>query len=428
LNQDSSNSRSEISNVLINGLERLTTSFLWLSGTVINENGSFKISHSQAGRASQLIIKDFTHDPSYPMWEDLQQANFPFSKLDENLIAPCKTVIEPDKITTGIPVLLMQANFITGCLLLTINGQHGSMDMGGMGQVITLFAKACRNEPFSPEELLTGNSGRMGIIPLLNDEEIQQELYQKAKADLSTGEGQPVKSQPEPVAVSWEYFAFSAKSLGDLKSSAMQSIPSGSFVSTDDVLTAFIWQSISRARLPRLGEHSSQISALSRNVDMRRILSIPLTYPGFVVTSTTNTSAMDELVKEFLGRIALQLRSALDPDKLKLRIRTAATAIAKNRKLETKGFTATSNPELDVRMSSWAKGKFYELDFGLGFGAGRAEAVRRPRFVEGAREGLVYLLPKRPDGEIMVGVCLRVEDLILLRNDEEFSSHASYIG
>src|ERR1700760_845738 len=62
LNENSSNSRSEITNVLTKGLERLTTSFPWVSGKVVDDNGSFKISHLQAGHTSQLSIKDFTHD------------------------------------------------------------------------------------------------------------------------------------------------------------------------------------------------------------------------------------------------------------------------------------------------------------------------------------------------------------------------------
>ena len=68
---------------------------------------------------------------------------------------------------------------------------------------------------------------------------------------------------------------------------------------------------------------------------------------------------------------------------------------------------STSNPELDVRLSSWAKENLCALEFGFGFEIGKPEAVRRPRFSEGAREGLVYFLPKTLHGEIVVGVWLK---------------------
>ena len=133
-------------------------------------------------------------------------------------------------------------------------------------------------------------------------------------------------------------------------------------------------------------------------------------------------------MNESLSAIALQLRSAIDHDELRIKIRAATTRrITKNEQLE-KAFASPSSPELDVKLSSWVKENCYELPFGLGFGVERAEAVRRPRFLESAMEGVAYLLPKTLDGEILVGICLRAEDLMALRHDEEFHKYASYIG
>jgi len=85
---------------------------------------------------------------------------------------------------------------------------------------------------------------------------------------------------------------------------------------------------------------------------------------------------------------------------------------------------ATTAPQLDVRLSSWAKENCYDLDFGFG----KPTAVRRPQFAEGSREGLVYFLPKTLEGGIFVGVCLRNDDLEKLRRDEEFARFGSYVG
>jgi hypothetical protein len=426
---NSSVSDLELINIFTKGIEQLSANFPWVAGKVVNEHGSFKIKPFE--NTTRLVVKDYRNDRSAPTWDTLRRANFPFSMLDECIIAPRKTLAVSDVSdvpNSELPVFLIQVNFITSGLLLTINGQHGSMDMTGQGQIMHLFAKACRNEPFTPSELSIGNMDRKNIIDLLDDDTPGPELdHQILKDTTSDGGGQAVQPQTQPSECIWAYFTFPATSLAALKSLAMKTIPSGSnFVSTDDVLSAFIWQSITRVRLPRLGSPSTLNSALSRNVDARRYLSIPSTYPGFITSSTLHTSAIGALVKEPLGSIAAQLRSALDPASIRYRMRASATRISNYGEEQKPSVAATSVPELDIRLSSWAKENCYDLDFG--FGIGKPEAVRRPRFAAGAREGLVYFLPRALDGEIAVGVCLRDDDLERLKADEEFTKFATYIG
>ena len=75
-------------------------------------------------------------------------------------------------------------------------------------------------------------------------------------------------------------------------------------------------------------------------------------------------------------------------------------------------------------LSSWAKLDCYELDFNLGLG--NPEAVRRPQFEP--VESLIYLMPRRLDGEIAVAVCLRDGDVERLRVDDGFAKYGRYIG
>jgi hypothetical protein len=168
-------SHSAIINTLTNGLERLSASFPWLAGKVVNEgsgegnSGTFKIKPLE--KIPRLVVKDLRHDPSIPTMDALRRANFPFSMLDETIIAPRKTLpgSSDESASDSAPVFLLQANFITGGLLLTFVGQHNTMDMTGQGQIIHLFSKACRNEQFTSEELSSGNLARRNLIPLLDD-------------------------------------------------------------------------------------------------------------------------------------------------------------------------------------------------------------------------------------------------------------------
>ena len=429
-------SYSAIADTLTNGLERLLASFPWLAGQVVNEGtadgntGIFKIKPWE--NPPRLVVKDRRHDPSIPTMDALRQANFPFSMLDESIIAPRKTLPgSPDEpLLDPAPVFVLQATFITGGLLLTFVANHQTMDMTGQGQVIDLFAKACRNEHFTSEELSTGNLACGNLIPFLDDSYKQgSELaYQVANPTpshptLSSTNGQP--APPPPPECTWAYFSFEPFSLAILKALATGALPlSLNYISTDDTLSAFIWQSIMRARYSRLSP-TVEVT-LARAVDVRRYLEIPPTYPGVVNNMTYHTFTLQMLLAEPLGGVTSQLRSALDPKTSNLGYKTRALATLLNRTRDKTDINVTATLDLsaDIMLSSWAKLDCYDLDFNLGLG--KPDSVRRPQFVP--VESLIYLMPKRLDGEITVGICLRAEDMERLRADEEFAKYGWYIG
>jgi hypothetical protein len=141
---------------------------------------------------------------------------------------------------------------------------------------------------------------------------------------------------------------------------------------------------------------------------------------------TYHTYTLQKLIEELLGVVASQLRSALDPKTSNLGYNTRALATFLNRSPDKNivSVVATLDLSADIMFSSWAKVNCYELDFNLGLG--KPEAVRRPQFVP--CESLIYLMPRRLDGEISAGICLRDEDMDRLRADEEFVKYGSYIG
>ncbi|KAK9428473.1 transferase family-domain-containing protein [Lipomyces doorenjongii] len=427
-------SHSAIINTLTNGLARLSASFPWVAGQVVNEGsgegnpGIFKIKPLE--KIPRLVVKDLRKDPSIPAMDALRRANFPFSMLDESIIAPRKTIPSPDESAPDSPVFLLQANFITGGLLLTFLGQHQAMDMTGQGQIIYLLSKACRNAPFTSEELSIGNLPRHNIVPLLDDSyepgpELARQIIKPTPSDPISNGSNGHAAPPPPPKCTWAYFTFSPTSLTALKSLATNTItiPSG-YISTDDALSAFIWQSVIRVRLPRL--HPTAEATFARAVDPRRYLDIPQMYPGVVQNMTYHTYPIQKLVAEPLGRVASQLRSALDPKTSDLGYHTRALATVLNRAPEKRIISVVASLDLsvDIMLSSWAKENCYELDFNLGLG--KPEAVRRPQFVP--YESLIYFMPKARDGEIALGICLRDEDMERLIADEEFAKYGTYIG
>ena len=413
------------------GLGRLFASFPRLSHQVVNKGSSDSSSRifrtAPAGNVLRLVVRNVRHDSSYPTMKELDEASFPFSMLDESFLAPRRTLPSPEESKAEQPIFLIQATFVEGGLMLTFLGQHNAMDATGLGQAICLFSKACRNEPFTADEIANGNMCSADINSLL----LTGESYPEDAAD------EYVIAQPMPSASTsnstiatspnciWAYLNFPTHSLANIKSLAMADLPPDTpFISTDDTITAFTYRSILRARLARPPPGTT--STLARAVDVRLHLGIPSTYPGLMQNLTRSHFDLHEAASWPLGKVAAHLRSTLNQrERLADATRALAAKIvsAPDQRSDI-SFTANMDFSKDVAISSWTKLRCYEWDFGSGLG--RAEAVRRPRF--DPVESLIYVMPKTLDGDIAVGLCLREEDLELMKEDEEVRRWARFIG
>ncbi|KAL8370078.1 hypothetical protein RB595_000442 [Gaeumannomyces hyphopodioides] len=441
----------QIIQALSDGLGRAAASFPWIAGQIVNEgagNGStgvFKI--KKLAPAPRLVVKDLRHDDEVPSMKDLVDSGFPMGMLDEKLLASRMTL--PGNVDGPREVLSVQADFVRGGLLLTFTAAHNTVDAVGQAEMMGLISKACSGDGFTADELRVGNLRRDNLVSLL-DESYQPgpELQDQVLGLGGTPPSPPAAPGSVPVC-SWVYFDFSAESLAEIKILASGTIPAGSpvrFVSTDDALSAFVWKSVARARLPRLLSEAASTDArevkLTRAIDVRTHLGLPPTYPGLMQTLCYHRHDLRRLAEAPLGVLAADLRAPLLPSSqardgtsvddaqpvwdLARLARAIMTYVARTPDLSGVSFTATVDPASDLMLSSWAKlgPALYGLDFGLGLGA--PVAVRRPRF--DPFEGLAYLMPRAPDGGIALAVSLRDEDLERLRADGDFAKFAVFVG
>ncbi|KAM0300174.1 hypothetical protein ACHAPM_006480 [Fusarium culmorum] len=414
-----------IVSTLEQGLKRFSEAFPWVAGQVKAEG----ISEGNTGTSfivpfedvPRVIVKDLRDDPSAPTIEGMRKAGYPMAMFDENIIAPRKTL--PIGPGTGPndpkPVIMLQLNFIKGGLILTVNGQHGAMDMVGQDAVIRLLSKACRNDPFTEEEKTAMNLDRKTIVPYLENYTIGPEVdHQIVKPDVAGGD-----AVLTPVSASWAFFTFSPKAMSELKDAATKTLDASTkFVSTDDALSAFIWKSASRVRLERID--GSAPTEFCRAVDARPAMGVSNNYPGLLQNMTYHNSTVGEIANEPLGATASRLRSELDPASMRQRTRGLATYLHNNPDKSNVSLTADADPSTSVMLSSWAKVGLWEYDFG--FGLGKPETVRRPIFEP--VESLMYFMPKKPDGEFCAALSLRDEDMDRLKADKEWTKYAQYVG
>ncbi|EHY56871.1 O-acetyltransferase dmxR13 [Exophiala dermatitidis] len=431
---------SSIIRRLMTGLERLTANFPWVAGQVVKSNGTYQIVPFE--RTPRLVVRDYRDNPDIPPMDVLRFTGFPMDMLDEIVICPIRTLAaKTAKENDPAPVFMVQANLIDEGLVLSFVAQHNVMDMTGLAQIMRLLSMDCHDDPYS-HELIWGNRHRGSVIPLLEEPfdpwtELSRQLVRPAP--VAPAEEIPASS-PVPTAAatattvspfdgtpkcSWATWIFSRDSLEALKALGTRTMdPQIDFISTDDALSAFIWQSIMRARLPRLDP--KQRVTFARAVDPRRFLGIPNSYMGVVQNMTYHTYSLDEFLQMPLGGVASNLRAALDPKTSTVDRNTRALATFLEQHPEDRhlvSVTATLDLGSDIMLSSWVKEKLYELDFNLG--VGKPEAVRRPAF--DPVESLIYLMPKALNGEISAAICLRDEDLDRLRADEQFKKYARYV-
>jgi hypothetical protein len=418
--------KEEIVQKLKSGFERLTAAFPWIAGKIVNEGASegntgiFKIVDFE--KIPAFIVEDLTNDASTPSFAALEQAKFPAFMMDEGWIAPRRTLPgHPEEANLKVhPVFLSKATFVQGGLILTFMASHQFCDMTGLGSIIRLLSKACRNEAFTDQEL-SSKSISPEVIPYIENYQVGPELDGQLVKERSSQTTDNLDTPPAKAL--WAYVLFSSQSLADIKKLSSKDITSyAEFVSTDDSLCAFIWQSVTRARSSRLSELDT--STFARAVDVRRFFGLDDSYLGLLQNMTYNKVAVQTLSKSSLGSIASRLRSKIDSKDIVTRTRALASFVKQSPDKRNVSFTSEIDASKDVLLSSWAKVDCYDQDFGLGLG--NPAAIRRPCFQP--YESLMYLLPKRPNGEIALLLCLREDDMKNLRADQEFSKYGVYIG
>jgi trichothecene 3-O-acetyltransferase len=353
--------------------------------------------------------------------------------LKEEIVCPRGTLFGSfsDPSIAGVnPTLIVQATFIRGGLVLSILAEHHTMDAHGHGVIMDLLHKACRDEPFTSEELAAVSIDRQNIIPLLDPDTYDPSVLKSRDPGKPPGPATDRKPKVSLADIAtqpqWSQFHFPKSSLTTIKDLASTNLPTSTpYISTDDALTAFIFQRILVARFHRLDPSVS--STIARAVNVRPYFpSIPKLYPGMVINMTQTTTTLSSALTDPLSHIAAPMRAAVDPatSTLARDTSTLATLLSVSADKRLGNAASSFDFNVDVMLSSWAKLDCYNLDFGLGLGL--PDAVRRPEFTT-PFSSLMYLLPKDREEGVVLMICLRNDDMEKLRLDEEWQKFAKEV-
>ena len=120
----------KILRVLRRGLERLSDTFPWVAGKITKDDTSTGLWRIvPMNRSPQLILRNLRHDTSIPTMEQIRSTHFAPDTVPEGIFAPRRTVLV--RVPAPLPVLVVQASFIRGGLVVCISASHAATDFLG---------------------------------------------------------------------------------------------------------------------------------------------------------------------------------------------------------------------------------------------------------------------------------------------------------
>jgi trichothecene 3-O-acetyltransferase len=419
-------SREQVLATLDSSARRLLNAFPFLAGQVVKRgqtstnSGTYEIvPYPPHEEKSPVRRKDCTG--LCPSYDEILNADAPFSMLDGDVLCPMKGMGFAYDHSSELPVLIVQANFVKGGLLLCFASMHNALDMNGQGTVLKLFAAAGRGDEFDPAIVAAGNSDADKIVPLLKPGETQLAHETMRRPSTLNASGPPPGSLPP---MSWAYWRLPKDKLAELKKTAS----SGStWVSTNDAITALFVRRLTAARVAAERVNVDEDVHLQRAVDSRSILKPPVLegYMGHLVAvAETEWQSAKEVYDPELADTAVKIRESLKEVDDHF-VRSLATLISKTEDKTTIFYGVKNKPGRDFLVSSWAQLHWlHQCDFGPGLGT--VDFVRRARLPE--VPDLTYIMPKNAKGDMHVAVCLFNKDLESLAKDKVWIEYAEHVG
>ncbi|KAK3078181.1 hypothetical protein LTS18_008238 [Coniosporium uncinatum] len=369
-------------------------------------------------------------------YNDLRAKSFPLRAFDVTMLWPDHVFPMADR---PIPVLLAQANFVSGGVLLAVNAFNTVLDSSSIVTIMERWAQHCRmlasnriTTWFSPEPDLMSTRTN-GVVRLSYSSKLTPGFLRDHPEYHYFRE---VPAEPPPCLLKQQrtqVFYFSNAALAALeRDAAGECGDSDRSISRGDALCALIWRSLINAERSAGAFDCTGSSTLQVTVDGRTRMSPPLAQD--FLGCATLIQSMDTDVRTLLDptslyRCASAVRRATDGitpiyvDDVITMLNTISdyTRILPNAYLDVFG--------KNVCMTSWADlDRIYEMDWGVGLG--KCERVRVPNKT-GFFNGLQIMLPELPQnvgGGTEVVIALEKEPMKMLKQDKLWCRYARCIN
>ncbi|KUI69404.1 Trichothecene 3-O-acetyltransferase [Cytospora mali] len=442
---DSDESHNAIVDALKTGVQRVIDKVPWLGGQVACESSpegtaTFRPTAWPEGLPVNEIVRLNICDAKLPPMAELLRTGTPVSVLPASVLTPWPGLPQPHGISGPVPIIAMQANFISGGLILTISCHHNIMDATAIFQFIRLLTVVMKNGEIMPPELDQANRDRRGVIPLIPRGEPVKNFSHLRRA--------PDYVQRTPSSTSrWCYFRFPVAAMPRMRKLASRPQTTMSeqgspapLLSDNDILSAFCWNRISAVRLGRGAMTGGQkvgptsTTKFNRAIDGRVALGVPPSYMGHMVCHASTRLTLQQVVTQPLSTTAAALRRDLNAANTPWSIRSYATFLAREPDRSKLLYGGSFDPNTDIGASSLVTDLTgaSKDDTASGFAfMSLGDLLGKPRFIRRPDlpliPGVLYFQPVE-NGAIPILLCLSAEDLDGLMKDRQWTQYMKYVG
>ncbi|KAI1448857.1 acyltransferase [Annulohypoxylon stygium] len=419
--------KARVAEVIKEGLERTLAQARHLVGTIEkNEFGDHSFVKRKDSTVGFIVQHLDSPEDDFPSFFELEDANFVSSKISDKiptlswngLVYGERPECHPD---ASPFVSAFQANFIPGGLILNMHSHHYANDVMGWASVAHQLADNCAaivNKTPAPG---------WDMQAVRHTRFIAKEVPEEAKID-----GPPAPNRyPHPPSAAMLLHLPKSKA-EELKKLA--SPTDGSWISTYDAVSAFLWRYLSKHRATIYNVEPNESSLWGEAINMRKRLT-PLEperiqrnvfFAAVSATAPTRLTNAEVISEAPLSKLASYIRG-LTNSMTEDALRKALDSVAPIRDKTSLFIRIDSFPPLTIIMTDWRDTKVTEADFGFG----RPKAFRH-LFAEKIDEGLIIIYPPRttsnPDEGCEFMIPFEKSLVAQLTEDPEFKKYFELRG
>ncbi|KAF2235384.1 hypothetical protein EV356DRAFT_445085 [Viridothelium virens] len=428
---DAKTSRETIITTIRDALKKLAAQVPWLAGQVLHvagppgSSGLYTLAPwpSTVSKNEMMLVKDC--ESLMPPIAEILQAGAPISMLEGNVLTPFPGLPLPHGLEPPIPVMVVQVNLVHGGVIINLSAHHMVVDGTGMVQIMRHLSTILQSREISATDLEQANRDRRYVVPLIpRGEPVKDHSYLRAPPGHVTA--------PPSSPAKWCYFKLPVSALAMLRGSASSLSPSQQQqqISENDVISAFCWQRITAVRLAR-GFSPDTMTKLTRSIDGRTAVGVPITYIGHLTYFSVSQLPMARVTAQPLSAIAQMLRRELNAANTAWAIRSYATFLAREPDKSRLVYAGLRNLDTDLGTTAFnaSQSAAQEDDSAMSdnFGPvlGRLKYSRRPNTTP--LPGGITVCPVE-SGAIPLLLCMPEADLDGLTKDPDWRRYTRHIG
>jgi len=422
-------SKDTIISNLRDGLMKLTDQIPWLAGQVLytpgpsGSSGLYTLAPwpSNGPKNDMVRIKDC--EELMPPLAHILRAGTPISVLDGNILTPFPSLPMSHGLEPPLPVLVFQINFLRGGIILNMTTHHMAVDATGIVQIMRHLSTILRGQYLSESDVEQANRDRRRVVPLIpRGEPVKDHSYLRAPPGHKTA---PPSSPPK-----WCVFKLPVSALPTLEKLASSQKTQQPRLSENDILSAFCWQRITAVRLER-GFSPETSTKMTRTIDGRAAVGVPITYMGHLTYFSTSQLPMNQVASLPLSAIAQTLRRDLSAANTTWAIRSYATFLAREPDKSRLVYAGLRNLDTDLGTTAFSASQSTRqeddsaMPHNFGSVLGRLMFTRRPNCTP--LPGGITVCPVE-GGAIPLILCMPEADLEGLKKDPQWKRFVRYVG